>query len=119
MPMTRKDMLQVNKNLEDDIEAVVTEIYKSAIEHAKNTNDRSYNFPIAYNHAPYLHKFYIDNMPLILAKLKPLFPDSSVHHAILARGIDGRMYDISCLNDYTMSLVEKASDDSHIVINWA
>jgi hypothetical protein len=63
--------------------------------------------------------FYIENMPSILAVLQDLFPDSSVSHTLLAKGTDGKFYDISKLDDKVLPFVNRALDESYIVIDWS
>jgi hypothetical protein len=63
--------------------------------------------------------FYIKNMPDILAGLQKLFPDCSVSHTLLCQGKDGKMYDVAKLDDSILPFVDRALDQSYIVINWA
>jgi hypothetical protein len=65
------------------------------------------------------HTFIIKNMPDILAVLQELFPDSSVSHAILTSDADGRLYDISTLDDKMLPYVNRALDESYIIIDWS
>jgi hypothetical protein len=58
-------------------------------------------------------------MPDILAVLQELFPDSSVTHAILTCDADGKLYDISKLDDKMLPYVNRALDESYIVIDWS
>ena len=61
----------------------------------------------------------IKYMPGILAELKMLLPQRCiVKHALMALGSDGQLYDIAELNNETLALVDKALEESYIVIDW-
>jgi hypothetical protein len=58
-------------------------------------------------------------MPTILSELKMLLPQRCiVKHAIMALGSDGQLYDIAELTDETLALVDKALEESYIVVDW-
>jgi len=118
------------------IKEIVQKIYTYAIQYAKGSTETSYRYmvpkvdppcgpsmimsngvPIQYYHIP--NPFYIENMPSILAVLQDLFPDSSVSHTLLAKGTDGKFYDISKLDDKVLPFVDRALDESYIVIDWS
>ena len=122
VPLT-KEHLQVLKAVTDDklrlekIHQCVQTLYTAAVQFAKTSTDTMFKYNMksfGTNKA-----FVITHMADILAVLQELFPDSSVSHAILAKGIDGRFYDISKLDDNTRALVNRAPDDSYIVIDWS
>jgi len=112
------------------IKEIVQTIYTYAIQYAKGSTETSYrymvpkgndgmpmNTPIQHYGIP--NPFYIENMPSILAVLQDLFPDSSVSHTLLAKGTDGKFYDISKLDDKVLPFVNRALDESYIVIDWS
>jgi hypothetical protein len=118
------------------IKEIVQKIYTYAIQYAKGSTETSYRYmvpkvdppcgpsmimsngvPIQYYHIP--NPFYIENMPSILAVLQAHFPDSSVSHTLLAKGTDGKFYDISKLDDKVLPFVNRALDESYIVIDWS
>ena len=123
VPLT-KEHLQVLKAVTDDklrlekIHQCVQTLYTGAVQFAKTSTDTMFKYNM--KSFPSSNKaFVITHMADILAVLQELFPDSSVSHAILAKGIDGRFYDISQLDDNTRALVNRAPDDSYIVIDWS
>ena len=63
--------------------------------------------------------FYIENMPDILSGLQELFPGCTVSHSIMCQGTDGKLYDISTLDDKILPFVNRALDQSFIVIDWS
>ncbi len=63
--------------------------------------------------------FHIKNVPDILAGLRNLFPDCAVSHTLLCQAKDGKMYDIAKLDDAVLPFVDRALDQSYIVIDWS
>jgi hypothetical protein len=63
--------------------------------------------------------FHIKNMPDILAGLRNLFPDCAVSHTLLCQAKDGKMYDIAKLDDAVLPFVDRALDQSYIIIDWS
>jgi len=63
--------------------------------------------------------FHIKNMSDILAGLRNLFPDCAVSHTLLCQAKDGKMYDISKLDDAVLPFIDRALDQSYIVIDWS
>lgn len=63
--------------------------------------------------------FHIKNIPDILAGLRDLFPDCTVSHTLLCQAKDGKMYDIAKLDDAVLPFVDRALDQSYIVIDWS
>jgi hypothetical protein len=66
-----------------------------------------------------LNTFYTTNMNDILEQLQELFPGCSVSHAILSRGSDGKLYDISKINDRILQVIITALPNSYIFIDWS
>jgi hypothetical protein len=96
------------------VDKIIRDIYYDVL-HAAELNKQSY-----YAHKlPKTNNLYLSNMPEILQSLKLLFPDSSVSHTLLAKGKDGKLYDIEKLTDCNLSLVNTALDDSYIFIDWS
>lgn len=128
------------------VKQIVGQIYSNATQTAKSKPETYYNMelPQAY---PYQYQsqgrlprdsqhllrkgtvtdpiylitdpFYIQNMPEILARLQELFPGCDVSHTILSRGTDGKMYDISKLDEKVLPFVDRALNQSCIVIDWS
>ena len=63
--------------------------------------------------------FHIKNMKDILAGLRDLFPDCSVSHTLLCQAKDGKLYDVAKLDDAVLPFVDRALDQSYIVIDWS
>jgi hypothetical protein len=63
--------------------------------------------------------FHIKNMPDILLLLDGLFPGCAVSHTLLCQAKDGKMYDIAKLDDAVLPFVDRALDQSYIVIDWS
>lgn len=63
--------------------------------------------------------FHIKNMSDILEGLQTLFPGCSVSHTLLCQAKDGKMYDVAKLDDVVLPFVDRALDQSYIVIDWS
>ena len=63
--------------------------------------------------------FHITNMSDILAGLEALFPACAVSHTLLCQGKDGKMYDVAKLDESVLPFVDRALDQSYIVIDWS
>jgi len=122
MPLTpiTRDTMRMLKAHNDEVQRskqlqhIVEQIYYSAITASTTQVTTAFNWMVPTGAA-----FYINNMPDILKKLRDLFPGCEVTHALLAQGINGKMYDISKLNAQTLPLVSKALENSYIVIDWS
>jgi len=71
------------------------------------------------NQGPSSDPFFLANMPDILIGLQQVFPDCTVTHSLLCQGTDGKMYDISTLDDNVLKFVNRVLDQSFIVIDWS
>ena len=117
-PMNRVDMQQLKEKHDEGnriqfINQTVANIYNTALAHARSNNiNKSYNYSI--NQQPLIVK----NMPDILIKLQELFPDCSITHTLMAKGSDGKMYDISKIDDSILPLINSVNKESYIVIDW-
>jgi len=102
------------------INSIVSEIYKQVIYVAKNTQNKIYEFPIPRENdrSLLINNFYKENISDIILSLQKIFPDSIVAHLILAKGSDGKLYDIAKIDDKILPLLTVASNSSYIVINW-
>jgi len=63
--------------------------------------------------------FHIKNISDILDGLRNLFSDCAVSHTLLCQAKDGKMYDIAKLDDAVLPFVDRALDQSYIVIDWS
>ena len=92
--------------------------------HAKKQYLDNVGYSVARNRTnPYYQgppdPFHIKNMPDILAGLQTLFPECSVSHTLLCQAKDGTLYDASKLDDAVLPFVDRALDQSYIVIDWS
>jgi hypothetical protein len=122
--MSRHTMRELKANTEEAariqrVKEIVQHVYQAAVQTAKSSYATSYNhqLPPQNRHQPDL--FYVKNMADILAGLQELFPGCDVSHTLLARGTDGKMYDISKLDDKVLPFVNRALDQSYIVVDWS
>ena len=126
--MNRVDMQQLKEKYDEGnriqfINQTVTDIYNRALEHARSKTDKSYNYQISGNISMQninitRNPKIIENMPDILIKLQELFPDCSITHTLMAKGSDGKMYDISKIDDSILPLINSVNKESYIVIDW-
>jgi len=136
--MSRDAMRGLMAKVEEDarlqgIKQRVTSIYTQAVNAAKTKAEKSYKMEIPKTNqiqtSPDPHRrqytilasdpFYIENMPDILSGLQTLFPDCNVSHTLICKGADGKFYDISTLDDKVLPFVNRALDQSFIVIDWS
>lgn len=119
LPSMSSDALRILRIDEErrlfKINSIVHSIYPQVLKVAKHSTDKVYHHEIHFAE----RVFYSTNATAILAGLKELFPDAHIAHTLLARGIDGKLYDIARLNDDTLRLVSKANNNSYIVIDWS
>lgn len=127
-PMSRAMMQELKSQKEEKVrlnkvKQISDSIYYYAIQVAEKTSDISYNHEIPrerYNSMNYRSDpFYLNNMADILAELQALFPGCSVTHSLMAKGRDGKLYDISKLDDRVLPFVDQTLEQSYIVIDWS
>jgi hypothetical protein len=64
-------------------------------------------------------EFYRNNMPEILRDLQNLFPDSSITHANLTLGQDGKMYTTSNIEESIRPFLNIQNSKEYIIIDWS
>lgn len=140
VPLSRNTMQQL-KSQKDDIDrldrikSIVKNLYERAVNHASTTSETSFHSEIP--RAPIQHPvgrpikspgyqtsgpsdpFYLNNMEHILSDLKKLFPDCDVTHALMAKGRNGKLYDLSKLDDKVLPFVDHTLEQSFILIDWS
>jgi hypothetical protein len=123
-PMSRDAMRELKANTEEaariqQVKNIVYQVYRAAVETAKSKTDTSYYYrlPLQNRHQPDL--FYVKNMPEILAGLQELFPGCDVSQTQFSMGADGKMYDISKIDEKVLPFVNRAGVQSCIVIDWS
>lgn len=123
LPMSRDTMRELKAKTEEaarleGVKQIVQQVYNAAVQAARFKPETSYNHPLPQDRQQTV-PFYLKNMPDILAGLQELFPGCAVSHTLLSRGTDGKMYDISKLDDKVLPFVNRALDQSYIVIDWS
>ena len=124
-PMSKESMQKLKaeedeKNRNKKIKEIVSNIYNSAIYTAKITSNTSFQYEIPKNNWNNgLDIFYINNKDEIVKILQELFTDCSVSFSILSRGNDGKMYDISKMDEKVIPFINRKFDKSYIVIDWS
>ena len=114
------------------INELARSIYWEAVTAAKTKTDTSYKFPIpldrffqpkraaqAAQQGRPLDPFYTENMSDILSALQILFPECTISYSVLCRGTDGKFYGVSTLDEKVLPFVDRALDQSFIVIDWS
>lgn len=121
-PISRNDLQQLKlktdeQNRVNQINQIVNHIYSTVINQAKTQTITTYNYHIQRH----LHNqiFYEQNKDDIISNLKILFPDSSIDYKILSRGNDGKMYDITNIEEKMRPFINRQHDQAHIVIDWS
>jgi hypothetical protein len=122
-PMTRDELQGLKvKTLEEKrrayIHQQIEQIYRAVKHHAsgqpsgiRQDCDTSYKYAVQQG----LEKTTIAD---IVNGLQEVFPDCSVMHTLLARGKNGKLYDISKIDDTILPLINVALNESYIVIDW-
>lgn len=119
-PISRDALRGLKVKVEEEsrlrqVRVIIDNIYAQAINVAKTKSDTAFNVPIP----PSTDSFHLKNISDILSGLQTLFPDCTVSHSILCKGTDGKLYDISKLDDRVLPFVNRALDQSFIVIDWS
>jgi hypothetical protein len=104
----------------------VTQLHSVILRKAESSTDTFYHyqlpsFPISKETRLPVPgpEFYRDNMKLILEGLQILFPDCLVEHATLVTAQDGKLYDISKLDDKMQPFINKQRSAEYIVVDWS
>ena len=137
-PMSRDAMRSLKAKVEEEvrlqkIRIIIDGIYSQAVAAAKTKTDTSFKMEIPKTHqmvtapSPQTRQyqilasdpFYLKNIADILSGLQTLFPDCTVSHTLLSQGTDGKFYDISTLDEKILPFVNRALDQSFIVIDWS
>ena len=119
-PISRIDLQQLKEkndehNRLNQINQIVNQIYSNVVSVAGSQNITSYNHQIQ-NCNP---TFYEKNKDDIISGLKTLFPDCLIDYKMLSRGNDGKMYDITNIDEKMRPFINRQRDQAHIVIDWS
>lgn len=93
---------------------VVEYIYNQVVKTAKSTDVTSYNYSV-----PRGSSFYKENIPTIMDRLKNTFPGCAIKHTLLARGTDGKLYDIGKFEEAVLPKLDRVLEESYIVVDWS
>jgi hypothetical protein len=61
----------------------------------------------------------LNNIADILAELQALFPGCTVTHTLMAKGRDGKLYDLTKMDDNVLPFIDQTLEQSYIVIDWS
>jgi len=101
------------------IKNTVQDIYTKAIRVAEHTTNTSFKYEIPNIHnAPY-NTSIIANMKEIIGELETLFPGCSVKHTQMAQGRDGKLYDLSSIDEKLRPLMNVNRTVEGIVVDWS
>ena len=131
-PVSRQEMRKMKEYTDEQIRLervreIVRKIYNAALDTARLTTNSSYEFSIPLKRPNdsqrIIHEepneFYIANMEVILKNLSSLFPECKVTHGILSRGYDGKLYDISRIDEAILHKISGVIPNSFIVVDWS
>ena len=124
---------------------IVTGIYTSAVAYAKTTDATSYEHRMYHNGGTVCMKmpvrqmtkvpvlsldnlhsqakgqyiFYTTNMSHIIQALQTLFPDSLVEHKMIVRTQDGKIHDVSKMDDAALLYIVEWPIQHIVSIDWS
>jgi hypothetical protein len=98
----------------NDIFNIVDIIYNNVLETTENSKDTMYQHEIPYN-----DPFYKKYMAQIIRRLRTLFPECQIDHVIMTRTYDGKLYDITKIDDIIAPSIKEALNNTYIVIDWS
>ena len=98
------------------VERCVKQLYNDAINYAKTNTNTSYTYMLPQRNNG--QDFHRDNMVDILHELRHLFPDCSIKNTTLSRGQDGKMYDISTMDEKLRPFIDSRYNQETIIIDW-
>jgi hypothetical protein len=99
------------------IKQTVQSVYSQAIHTASQATKTSFEYQIGQGgiHNP----FQLADVKEIIGELETLFPDCSVKYTQMAQGRDGKLYDVSSLDDKLRPLLNLNSPKECIVVDWS
>ena len=129
-PMSRHTMRGLKARTDEEnrvkkVSSIAHNIYIRAIDIARGSDITFYKWSIE-NHYRNIttrideeYKFYMANMPDIIDALQRLFPGCSVNHSMMAESPDGRLYDISKMDNAAISFIGQGQIRECIIIDWS
>ena len=123
-PFSRNDLQQLKAKKDEliRINKVVNQIYSHVvILAATHICGQNQNYESKYNHNiwDWDLKFYEKNKDDIISGLKTLFPYCSIDYKMLSRGNDGKMYDITNIDEKMKPFINRQNDRTYIVVDWS
>ena len=109
----------------DRVKQIVDSIYNPAVQLAATSTHLTFKYQIPtgryspHNTGNVSDPFYLNNIGDILSGLQALFPDCLVTHTLMARGRDGKLYDLSKMDDSVLPFIDQTLEQSYIVIDWS
>jgi hypothetical protein len=135
VPVTRDTLRNLKNKIHEEmriqeVNHCISQVYSAIIQKAKTSTETSYyymlpSFPVSKaTHLPVPHpEFHRENIEDILHGLRTLFPDCSVEYSTLTQGQDGKLYDISKMDEKVMQFAFHPSymkrTQEYIVIDWS
>lgn len=137
-PISRESMrsLKAKKDEANRIKSVneiITMIYRSVVsyaesrditsfewsitDHCKRTNGYCHPNPSHHGYQNYI--FIISNTQSIIQGLESLFPGCSVDYKMMARSPDGKIYDVSNMDEGAKAFIGAGQIQEYIVIDWS
>lgn len=138
-PITRDTMRGLKAKTDEErriqkVEIIVSQIYEKAIVQAMTTADTKYKYRVPMPIVPrvgYLPRevphqnewatVHKDNMTEIVSKLRDLFPMCAVEYksVTMAMGNNGKMQDVSDLDEKSLSFIKNSQTNSYIIVDWS
>ncbi len=144
IPKTRDELRKMKAEREEAerkecIEEVVSWLYQRIIGFAKQSSESSYKLQLLVAspenmrtaqhkgnvHQPYDQSiiyytdFILKSSDEIIQHLRSTFPDCSVEIKTLSKAADGKMYDVSTLDEAALRFVDRRFDQSHLIVDWS
>jgi len=127
-PVSREEMRGMKVHMDEQrrlqlIDTIVSQIYAPTVMQARSSSETSYTYPLTnttyHNHGLHKSQEVKANMPDILNRLRELFPGCTVSHTTLAKGQDGQLYDIACIEEKVLAFVNRQQTQEYIIIDWS
>ena len=127
-PMYRESMQNlrahtIEEQRKQQIDSIVSDIYRDAIVTAANTNETRYLYliPGDTHNGSTISEFHMTNMGNILYGVQSLFPDCSVKHTKLAMAhtSDGLFLEVSRMDETHTQYMNNVGIWECIVVDWS
>ena len=128
LPMTRESMQilrarTIEEQRKQQIDRIVSDIYRDAVRTAENTNETRYLYliPVDTYNGTTISEFHMTNIADILYGVQSLFPDCSVKHTKLAMAhtSDGLFLEVSRMDETHTQYMNNVGIWECIVVDWS